>query len=382
MSYILDALKRSDRERREGKIPDLDSVHVAPVAQTQSRFSNSALVLMVVLLGNVVFAGLWVYESMRRDSDHPQVIAGSPDIGALPQARPTVSVPVEPDGRFGQPLPRPEPSNIDQWGTVDPEAGAAIAAYLLQQGIGQPSGQPAQQSWSATAGVGTQGDARIQGRLDPTTIAPRSQPRSLPHKLEALSPANDPYASLFEKDDAVTSEGVVSGRQPDPIQARASHAASGRRLTADQVAAVQANAEQANAGTRAASTSVQPDLSPGDEIIRPSVLPADTAESGARIAPGAGTGIPSGRDSPDWQSVPLIDDLPEIVRNELPEMDFNSHMFSSDPRFRTVMINGKSLRENDLVDTRTRVMKITEVGVILQFDELRFRVAVLDGWGQ
>jgi general secretion pathway protein B len=80
--------------------------------------------------------------------------------------------------------------------------------------------------------------------------------------------------------------------------------------------------------------------------------------------------------------VPLIDDLPEIVRNELPEMDFNSHMFSSDPRFRTVMINGKSLRENDLVDTRTRVMKITEVGVILQFDELRFRVAVLDGWGQ
>ena len=61
MSYILDALKRSDRERREGNIPDLDSVHVAPVAQAQSRFSNSALVLMVVLLGNIVFAGLWVY---------------------------------------------------------------------------------------------------------------------------------------------------------------------------------------------------------------------------------------------------------------------------------------------------------------------------------
>ena len=66
MSYILDALKKSERERNQGQIPDLKSVHVEQVRRREKN--NLALMILIVVLAANTAAGLYWYWSAQ-DSD-------------------------------------------------------------------------------------------------------------------------------------------------------------------------------------------------------------------------------------------------------------------------------------------------------------------------
>lgn len=372
MSYILDALKRSDRERRQSQIPDLESVHVSAVSAEPRRWSNSSLVLGIVLLGNVVFAGLWLYESLSDKADQPQHIQDK--VGVQLRTEPVADIPMpqQPEIRFDQPLPKPTPTVPDPLpaaqATDDREASAA---YVARQGIGDaPADLTADLPAPASPAVATPAE----------TVVPPVKPRPAPRSLDDLSPTNDPYASLFDKDLASS----PSASDPVPASSPAVNQPNSARPV-----------------TPSTSSGAQTQLLPGEEIIRPrSASASPTAAPAASQGP-ASESAPSAlepelikprtpradsggarRGTVTWESVPLITDLPEVLRAELPPLNFMSHTFSSDPRFRTVIINGQSLRENDFLDARTRLMLITEAGVVLQFDEVRFKVAVLEGWSQ
>lgn len=379
MSYILDALKRSDRERRQSQIPDLESVHVSAVSAEPRRLSNSSLVLGIVLLGNVVFAGLWLYESLSDKADQPQHIQDNVGVQLRTEPATDMPMPQQPEIRFDQPLPKPLPTVPDPLpaaqATDDREASAA---YVARQGIGDvPVDPPVDLTPDLPAPASRAAAAPTQ------TVVPPVKPRPVPRSLDDLSPNNDPYASLFDKNLA------SSPSAPDPV-------------SAPSPAANQPN--PARPVTPGTSSEAQTQLLPGEEIIRPrsasaspTAPPAASQGSASESAPSAlepelikprtpradsGGVRVGGRGTVTWESVPLITDLPEVLRAELPPLNFMSHTFSSDPRFRTVIINGQSLRENDFLDARTRLMLITEAGVVLQFDEVRFKVAVLEGWSQ
>jgi general secretion pathway protein B len=58
MSYILDALKKSERERRRGSLPDPLTVQ-EPLSHEKKRRALWPLVIVVALLINAVIFGLW-----------------------------------------------------------------------------------------------------------------------------------------------------------------------------------------------------------------------------------------------------------------------------------------------------------------------------------
>jgi hypothetical protein len=378
MSYILDALKRSDRERREGTVPELDSVHVAPVLSEHSRWSNSSLVLLVVLLGNIVFAGLWIYESMVKGDKPPETVAGVPEVSLPLEQNAQMPLPPPVDPRFAQPLAKPAPTGPEAYAAREQSESAdtsavtqALADYLAKQGTGRRAPK------SPAVVVDSVAD-----------VAKASKPRAVARTLADLDPGEDPYASLFESTKpkrAVRKESAV--KKTEDLSAVALKAS-------DAEPTVITPSVPTSTASRGADALVQLETEPlgqGEEIIRPRSGVAPAAPPAAKVAPATPDEPPSpvanqpGR-SPlvsgpvTWESVPLLEALPEVVRAELPPLEFNSHMYSSDPRFRTVIINGKSLREQDYLDPRTRLMKITEAGVVLQFDEVRFKVAVLEEW--
>lgn len=77
--------------------------------------------------------------------------------------------------------------------------------------------------------------------------------------------------------------------------------------------------------------------------------------------------------------VPHLVELPLSFQKSVPDLTFNSHIYSSSPASRRVMINDNYLRVGDTFEG-LRVDDITEEGVVLSRDGRRFRVGVVRDW--
>lgn len=77
--------------------------------------------------------------------------------------------------------------------------------------------------------------------------------------------------------------------------------------------------------------------------------------------------------------VPHLVELPLSFQKSVPDLTFNSHIYSSSPASRRVMINNTYLRVGDTFEG-LRVDDITEEGVVLSRDGRRFRVGVVRDW--
>ncbi len=78
--------------------------------------------------------------------------------------------------------------------------------------------------------------------------------------------------------------------------------------------------------------------------------------------------------------LPQLQELPASVQSRVPDMNFSSHMYSSQPRYRSIIINGRRLKEGQYLDDEIQVREITDKGVILGLDEIVFQVDVLGQW--
>lgn len=126
MSYILDALRKAERERNLGRPPDLRSV---PVQEPPRR--NLAGVLVLALLVNAVLAGYLVWQRPWAQSE-PQAAAvpaapvaeSAPQPAAVEPPAATLATAPQPD-----PLPvatEPSPEAIPLPADEPPPAGPAI----------------------------------------------------------------------------------------------------------------------------------------------------------------------------------------------------------------------------------------------------------------
>jgi general secretion pathway protein B len=70
--------------------------------------------------------------------------------------------------------------------------------------------------------------------------------------------------------------------------------------------------------------------------------------------------------------------LPVDIQQQIPALTFSSHLYSDD--FRMVNINGRMMREGDLIDPELQLVEITEDGVILSFREYHVQMSVLQNW--
>lgn len=82
----------------------------------------------------------------------------------------------------------------------------------------------------------------------------------------------------------------------------------------------------------------------------------------------------------DYATLPSIYDLRPGLQRQISVLEFSSHMYSSDPDFRSVVINGDYLKEGERLEGDLMLEAITEEGVIMTISGERFRVSVMQDW--
>ena len=71
-----------------------------------------------------------------------------------------------------------------------------------------------------------------------------------------------------------------------------------------------------------------------------------------------------------------LNDLPPSVGQTLPDIAISGHSYSADPSSRIVFINGKTMREGQVVTGDLKLEQITSDGIILSYQGYRFRKGV------
>lgn len=73
--------------------------------------------------------------------------------------------------------------------------------------------------------------------------------------------------------------------------------------------------------------------------------------------------------------------LPDPVQAEIPAMTFSFHVYSNKQERRTIIINGRRLKEGGQVEENLQLLEITETGVVLNWkNQYQFYVPVVESW--
>ncbi len=69
-----------------------------------------------------------------------------------------------------------------------------------------------------------------------------------------------------------------------------------------------------------------------------------------------------------------MDELPGALRQELPEIKLGGYIYSANVAERSMLINGKLLREGDQLAPGLRLEQMRPDGVVFQYKDVRFRM--------
>ncbi|MBJ6137739.1 general secretion pathway protein GspB [Marinobacter litoralis] len=159
-------------------------------------------------------------------------------------------------------------------------------------------------------------------------------------------------------------------------------------------AAVEPGAETSpEAPVRALQAKTEPEFQPepvSQVPVRPAEPPQAVTESGLNepqfeqptiIVPNqpAQQSLPAPVQTRPQERVPHLVELPLSFQKSVPDLIFNSHIYSSDPAASRVMINNRYLRAGQSLGSLL-VENITEDGVVLSKNGQRFRVGIVRDW--
>jgi len=269
MSYILEALKKSDRERRQGEIPSLQSDH-GKRPDSGKRGKNRGVwkwVAAAILIPGILSA-LVFYQGMRKN-----------------------------------------------------DAALQEKINALEKTVGQLQEQPAQPDTAPPPGMDT-------------AATQKAAARTANHVDELQAPAVSGQANLAPAGETPEedAEWAAGGGQPQVME------------------------EEATAGNRG-------------EL--PDILPApESASSPARTVEKKAT-------AEQVEDVPLMQDLPTAIRKRLPPLTLAGHVYAENAAKRMIIINNRICREGDMVEEQLYLDRIIWEGVILRYQEVRFRMNLL-----
>ena len=75
-----------------------------------------------------------------------------------------------------------------------------------------------------------------------------------------------------------------------------------------------------------------------------------------------------------------IAEIPDSVRQQIPKIAFEGHVYSSTPTRRSVMINGHKMREGDAIGEDLMLKEITPEGAEFEYRGYRFKLNALQDW--
>ncbi len=78
----------------------------------------------------------------------------------------------------------------------------------------------------------------------------------------------------------------------------------------------------------------------------------------------------------EQDEIPLIHQLPSSVRKKLPKLKISYLAYSHNPSARLASINGRIVRQGQMLSNDVKIEEITEKGVILLYKKQRFRMEI------
>ncbi len=307
MSLLLDALRKSEDQRRKGQLPSIEQPLAATSQVNASRRTPRLQTLLLVVAGValIVIAVWWFAPGQSLPILSP---ASTPLAESMPQRGPETP-------------------------TIDSDS--------VRQSVDMPPARPA-----ATAAPDS--TSSMDTRPSPDAV-PDVAPDAAPDASQT-SMADDAPSGLLATDN--TTDPVEPADQADPVSmppaAQASSSESNQRLSGPQDKPV---------------TAVDSTQLPESDAVDGPVT--DQARTLAGADPEQQT------DAPPPNNFIYPWELPLDARQHLPELDLTVHVFTQDPSTRFVLINDQRFAEGDQVSNGVELVEINREGAILDFRNYR-----------
>jgi hypothetical protein len=331
VSYILDALTKSQRERREGGVPTLSTPQLTadPAKGAHPRYVNGALI--VLTSAAVLFAA---YTLIRQDdgpNPAPQKTADAPT-GSTPEtplAAPSLeSSPATTTPASVEPAAPSQPRPTLRRDIALTDAPIARPPRPAVPATGRPL-SPAESSAPEAAPPSMSSEEAalrsIEERLFPGG-AEAAHPETVRLAEELLELAGQPAPSVVAKNEPGLSDGI-----PLPASTMAPSSAQRDPMTAPAPSAAAAGANEMAAAPR---------------------------------APDVGEALPGMRA------------LPSDVQASLGRLTINAHVYNDVPAGRMVIINMNRYQEGERLREGPRVEAINVTGAVLSYQSYRFQLNV------
>ncbi|RJX31175.1 MAG: hypothetical protein C4531_08250 [Desulfurivibrio sp.] len=385
MSYILDALKKSDKQRQQTRVPDLNTVQLE-LAPPKRKKASWPIPLAAIVLVNMIFI-LFFVMLRNQPATEKQTIVPSSDQASqetVQQRQQAVAPQAPPEPSPASRAPRQsEPAAAEEEGTV---AGMAEDDTASRQ---DPAAAAPMSSGETAAGPQPREEAQAE---DTGESVPEVANKSAPQATPGLSPAsreprqsepadaedNSTVASMAE-DDAASRLDPAAAAPMSPGETAATAAGPQPREDAQAEDAWVSGSEVAN------QSAPREDVAIADESVAPAAPtpPEEYDEKPEQDQPQR-SGLSETADSsplePEAGSTKKamhIDQLPEAIREQLPDIHISAHLFYKDkPAARFASINGKILREGQMLAPDLKVAEISTDGVIFRYQEYLFYVSV------
>jgi general secretion pathway protein B len=75
-----------------------------------------------------------------------------------------------------------------------------------------------------------------------------------------------------------------------------------------------------------------------------------------------------------------VSELPAALQSQVPLLEFSAHVYSSNPRQRSVVINGRFMEQGERLNEDFILDEITTTGVIMIFRGYRYHANVIGDW--
>lgn len=362
MSYILDALKKSDQERQRGTLPGMHSLRTTPGPGRRS-WGKWPILLATILFVGAGFLAWWRIGPMSGRQTEISATQVPADLSAGNNAgvgtaqtvkpvgqplNPTASAGEQPSPKTGDPKTRgnsPEHSP----GVAPAPTPEAFPGPRVARARGEAARKPAAKL-SSPAGTVEPGGRNQR----PSGQAVASQKPALDSSTRILAEMENAAAGVIGK-----SAGTATGDAPETGQT----GSPGELPAPVPGAPVPAPPTP----TRGRDTKV-PTTDAAQTAARPpkgTTLPQDAQES-----PPTTAGKPK-------NTIPELRELPSTVQSEIPSMSFSMLVYSEVPGDRMIRINGKLLREGDEVASGLKLEEIVPGGAVFSFRGQRFKKGVL-----
>lgn len=107
---------------------------------------------------------------------------------------------------------------------------------------------------------------------------------------------------------------------------------------------------------------------------------APVEPSGTAIATASKSGYQMDDELPPRNEIKELWQQPSDYQSTIPDLAFSFHVFSYEPDKRYVIINGRRIREGQMIASGVKLRVITENGVIIYANERFFHVDVIEQW--